>query len=39
MRDHVGSFFGVAENFLLHKKALHVDDARSREDQVHQMEL
>ena len=39
MRDHVGSFFGVAENFLLHKKALNANDARSREDQVHQMEL
>ena len=39
MRDHVGSFFGVVENFLLHKKALNANDARSREDQVHQMEL
>lgn len=39
MRDHVGSFFCVAGNFLLHKKALNANDARSREDQVHQMEL
>ena len=39
MRDHVGSFFCAAENFLLHKKALNANDARSREDQVHEMEL
>mgnify|MGYP000069840539 FL=1 len=39
MRDHVGSFFCVAGNFLLHKKALNTNEARLREDQVHQMEL
>ena len=39
MRDHVGSFFCAAGNFLLHKKALNANDARSREDQFHQMEL
>ena len=39
MRDHVGSFFGVVENFLLHKKALHVDDVHPREDRAEQMEL
>ena len=39
MRDHVGSFFGVAENFLLHKKALHIDDVHPREDRAEQMEL
>ena len=39
MRDHVGSFFGVVENFLLHKKALNTNEARLREDQIHQMEL
>ena len=32
-------FFGVAENFLLHKKALHVDDVHPREDRAEQMEL
>lgn len=37
MRDHVGSFFGVAENFLSHKKALHVDDVHPREDRAEQM--
>ena len=39
MRDHVGSFFGVVENFLLHKMALHVDDVHPREDRAEQMEL
>ena len=39
MRDHVGSFFCVAGNFLLHKKALNTNEARLREDQVYQMEL
>ena len=39
MRDHVGSFFGVVENFLLHKKALHADDVHSREYRAEQMEL
>ena len=29
----------VAGNFLLHKKALNTNEARLREDQVHQMEL
>ena len=32
-------FFCVAENFLLHKKALHVDDVHPREDRAEQMEL
>ena len=32
-------FFGVAENFLLHKKALHVDDVHPRDDRAEQMEL
>lgn len=39
MRDHVGSFFCVAGNSLLHKKALHADDVHSREDRAEQMEL
>ncbi len=39
MRDHVGSFFGVAENSLLHKKVLHADDVHPREDRAEQMEL
>lgn len=39
MRDHVDPFFGVAENFLLHKKALHVDDVHPRDDRAEQMEL
>ena len=28
-----------SRNFLLHKKALNTNEARLREDQVHQMEL
>ena len=34
-----GILFCVAGNFLLHKKALNTNEARLREDQVHQMEL